>query len=75
MHQYGLSIHIRQPNRKRSERGRTDAGTYYDPLVTLLDRMADEGWLPPATRGFVTVASLIDEILGPFQNVLSESRF
>lgn len=39
---------------------------YYDPLVALLDRMLEEGLLPPATREFTLIENSIEALLNAF---------
>lgn len=43
--------------------GILNAGGYYDPLLSMLDRMLEEGLLPAATRALIIVDSSIDELL------------
>ncbi len=43
--------------------GILNADGYYDPLIALLDRMLDEGLLPPATREFIVIEASIGALL------------
>ena len=43
--------------------GILNAAGYYDPLLATLDRMFEEGLLPPSTRRFITVDDDIEPLL------------
>jgi uncharacterized protein (TIGR00730 family) len=43
--------------------GLLNAAGYYDPLISLLDRMLEEGLLPEPTRAYVTIAGAVGAIL------------
>ena len=44
--------------------GLLNTGGYYDPLITMLDRMVSQGFLSPAVRALLHVGTDVQDVLG-----------
>lgn len=51
--------------------GLLNTGGYYDPLITMLDRMVRQGFLSPAVRALLHVGSDAQEVLGRLHTAAS----
>ena len=51
--------------------GLLNTGGYYDPLITMLDRMVSQGFLSPAVRALLHVGTDAQELLGRLHTAAS----
>jgi uncharacterized protein (TIGR00730 family) len=63
MDEFFEALTWRQLNLHDKPIGLLNVGGYYDPLISLLDRMVAEGLFPEPTRAYVTIAAALDAIL------------